>query len=186
MTANHDKTDTLMRVTAGEQRAAEELLPLVYDELRALAARYLRQERGNHTLQATELVHEAYLRMIDQTRVDWKNRAQFFAIAAEMIRRILVDHARRRAAAKRGGAAVRLTLDESMIADTASNVDLLALDAALQDLAALNDRQARIVELRFFGGLSHEETAVALHVAERTVRRDWRLAKAWLGQRLER
>jgi RNA polymerase sigma factor (TIGR02999 family) len=169
---------------AGDEEALERLLPRVYDELRRLARAYLARERPGHTLQPTALVHEAYLRLVDQTRVDWQNRAHFFAIAATSMRRILVSHARRRHAAKRGGAALTLTLDEGLAAAGERDVDLVALDEALAALERLDPRQARIVELRFFAGLTIEETATALEVSPATVKLDWKLARAWLFREL--
>lgn len=177
-----EMTRLLDRVTRGDAAAADALMPLVYNELRALAQSYLLRERADHTLEATALVHEAYIRLVDQRQADWQDRTHFFCMAAEMIRRILVDHARGRAAAKRGGGRRRLTLSEGV--DLADNdeegIDLLALEDAMNELAKHNKRQARVVELRFFGGLSVEETAVALKVSERTVKADWRFARAWL------
>jgi len=150
---------------------------LVYDELRSLAARYLRREKPGNTLQGTALVHEAYMRLIDQTRVQWQNRAHFLGVAAQMIRRILVDHARAKQAAKRGGREVRLSLHESIAAPNAGEVDLVRLDDALADLDRLNPQHARIVELRFFTGLSIEETAEALGISPATVKRGWIVAR---------
>ena len=187
MSSDRKITQTLADVSSGDHCAAAKLMPLVYAELRAVAGRHLRRERKNHTLQATAVVHEAYLKLVDQTRVDWKGKAHFMAVAAEVIRRILVDHARKRGAAKRGGSAARITLSiEDMVAtsDSDSDLDLIAVDDALSELAELNERQARVVELRFFGGLSVEETAYALGVSERTVKGDWRVAKAWLRKRM--
>lgn len=159
-------------------------MPLVYEELRRLAANRLRGERDGHTLQATALVHEAYLRLVDQTRVEWRNRAHFFAIAARMIRRILVDHARRRQADKRGGGNVRVTLDERLVGATAREVDLLALDDAMRALAELDPELAHLVELRFFSGLTIAETAEALEISPATVKREWAAARAWLHRRI--
>ncbi len=181
MTApGRDVTELLVNWSNGDQQALQELTPLVYDELRRLAGRYLRRERPDHTLQSTDLVHEAYLRLIDQRSVRWQNRAHFFAIAAQLIRRILVDHARSRHALKRGAAPLRLTLDEALASSQGHDLDLVALDEALQNLARLDTQQSRIVELRFFGGLSIEETAEALRISPATVKRDWTTAKAWL------
>jgi RNA polymerase sigma factor (TIGR02999 family) len=157
-------------------------MPLVYTELRKLAASYLRVERPDHTLQPTALVHEAYLRLVDQRSVNWQNRAHFFGIAAQMMRRILVDHARRRQAAKRDGATYRLYTSEEEA--TARDPELLALDEALSGLEALDARQARIVELRFFGGLTVEETAEVAGVSPATVKREWRTARAWLAREI--
>ena len=187
MSTKPDITQTLLGLTAGDHRQAEEMLPLVYAELHELAARHLRHERRNHTLQATALVNEAYIRLVDQSRVDWKNKAHFRALAAEMIRRILVDYARKKATAKRGGGAVQVTiaLEDAVAAPAGANeVDLIALDDALRELSELSERQARVVELRFFGGLAVEETAFALQVSQRTIKGDWRVAKAWLRKKL--
>jgi RNA polymerase sigma factor (TIGR02999 family) len=155
-------------------------MPLVYSELRRLASRYLRRERSDHTLQSTALVHEAFLRMVDQKSVRWQNRAHFFGIAAQWIRRILVDHARSRQALKRGASPFLLSLDEAIAASQQRSVDLVALDDALGGLARLDPQQARIVELRFFAGLTVEEAAEVLRVSPATVKRDWTAAKAWL------
>jgi len=169
---------------SGEREALDNLMPIIYDELRRQAAHYLKHEREGHTLQTTALVHEAYVRLIDQNGVRWQNRAHFFAISAELMRRILVDHARKRNAAKRGGDAVRVTLDEVVQGAGQQNLDLIAVDKALTRLAALDAQQARVVELRFFGGLTVEETAEVLGVSERTVKRDWSVAKAWIRRAL--
>ncbi len=168
----------------GDQAALEELMPLVYDELRKVAARHLRRQRPGHTLQTTALVNEAYLRLIDSSRVQWQNRAHFFAVSATLMRRILVDFARERQNLKRGGAAERVSLDEALVVAPERSADLLALDEALNRLAALNPRQAQVVELRYFGGLSEEEAAEALKVSLRTVQRDWNLARLWLYREL--
>jgi RNA polymerase sigma-70 factor (ECF subfamily) len=177
-----DVTRLLLDLSNGRREATDELLPLVYAELRDLAARLLRHERPDHTLQPTALVHEAYLRLVDQRVGTWENRAHFLGIAAQAMRRILVDHARRRATAKRRGA--RVTLDEELSPATGPSVDLLEIDAALERLAALDERQARVVEFRFFGGLNVEETAAALGIGTATVKRDWTLARAWLHREL--
>jgi RNA polymerase sigma-70 factor, ECF subfamily len=182
-----DATAILGSVAAGDRDAAARLMPLVYDELRALAASYLKHERKNHTLQPTAIVNEAYLRLIDQTHADYKSRTHFFAIGAQMVRRVLVDHARKHLAAKRGGGGRRVTLSDAM--DTGlpeQDVDLVALDDALRKLAELDERQCKVVELRFFGGLSVEETAAMLKVSTRTIEQDWRMAKAWLRSQLTR
>ena len=187
MSTDSRLTQTLQKAAGGSNEAVADLMPLVYSELRAIAGNQLQRERRNHTLQATALANEAYLRLVDQADVDWKGRAHFLAVAAEVIRRILVDHARKKGAAKRGGGAaqVTLTLGDALQASGDQNeVDLLALDEAMRDLAALSDRQSRVVELRFFGGLTVEETAYTLGVSERTVKGDWRVAKAWLRKRL--
>lgn len=175
-----DVTQLLVNWNQGDPKALEALTPLVYDELRKLARRYLRRERPDHTLQSTALVHEAYLRMVDQRQVRWQNRAHFFGVAAQIIRRILVDHARAHNADKRGADAVKLPLDEAMAIPEARQIDLVALDDSLNSLASFDLQQGRIVELRFFGGLSIEETAEVLGVSPATVKRDWAMAKAWL------
>jgi RNA polymerase sigma factor (TIGR02999 family) len=168
----------------GDRQALEKLTPLVYQELKRLATRHLRRERREHTLQSTALVHEAWLRLIDQNHVHWQNRAQFFGIAAEMIRRILIDHARNRQAAKRGNGAIKLSLDEALGAPDCRDFDLVALDDALKDLAKLDPKQGQLVELRFFAGLSIEESAEVLGVSPATVKREWAVAKAWLYREL--
>jgi RNA polymerase sigma-70 factor (ECF subfamily) len=157
----------------------------VYEELRHQAARYLRRERPGHTLQTTALINEAYLRLIDAKDIHWQSRAHFFAIAANLMRRVLVDHARRRDADKRGGANLRLTLDESIAVANEVDVDLLAIDQALDRLATIDPQQARVVELRFFSGLTVEETAAALGVSPKTVKRDWSVARAWLRREID-
>jgi RNA polymerase sigma factor (TIGR02999 family) len=177
-------TQLLLAWGKGDQAALEELMPLVYDELRKVAARSLRRQRPGHTLQTTALVNEAYLRLIDSSRVQWQNRAHFFAVSATLMRRILVDFARERQNLKRGGAAERVSLDEALAVAPERGADLLALDEALNRLAALNPRQAQVVELRYFGGLNEEETAEALKVSLRTVQRDWNLARLWLYREL--
>jgi len=169
----------------GDQGAREALIPLVYDELRRLARRYLRRERPDHTLQSAALVNEAYLRLIRQEHPQWQNRAHFFGVAAQLMRHILVDHARNRAAAKRGAGAPRLTLDPDVALPQARDVDLVALDDALNQLAALDPQQSRLVELRFFGGLSIEETSVVLGVSPATVKREWATARAWLQREMK-
>ncbi len=186
MAVSAQTTQILIELSNGEPAAAGRLLPLIYDELRTLAGRYMEQERADHTLQATGLVHEAYLKLIDQSRVDWKNRAHFFAVAAEMIRRVLVDHARGHLAAKRGGAAQRITLSDATDSPQENPIELLDLDEALDELGTLNERHLRVIELRFFGGLSVEESAHVLEVSPQPVRLDWRVARGWLRQRLER
>ena len=163
----------------------DSLMPLVYEELRRQASRYLRKERAGHTLQTTALIHEAYIKLIDQKSVEWQNRAHFFAIASVAMRRILVDHARERHRSKRGGEAENLPLDEALqISANEKSVDLIALDEALNRLAKFDSRQARVVELRYFSGLSNDETAEVLGVSNATVRLDWNLAKAWLKQEI--
>jgi RNA polymerase sigma factor (TIGR02999 family) len=177
-----DITALLKDWSGGDRAALEKLMPAVYEELRRLAAAHLRSERPDHTLQPTALVHEAYLRLADQRSVEWANRAHFFSIAARIMRRILVDHARRRRALKRDGAALRLTLAEAPSEDRGP--ELLALDSALTSLESLDPRQAKIVELRFFGGLSVEETAEAAGISTATVKREWRTARAWLRREI--
>jgi RNA polymerase sigma factor (TIGR02999 family) len=179
-TSPHVVTRLLVDWGNGDQQALEKLTPLVYQELKRLASRYLRRERREHTLQSTALVHEAWLRLIDQKQVQWHNRAQFFGIAAEMIRRILIDHARNRQAAKRGDGAIKLSLDDALATPDRRDLDLIALDDALQDLRKLDPQQSRLVELRFFAGLSIEESAEVLGVSPATVKREWAAAKAWL------
>jgi RNA polymerase sigma factor (TIGR02999 family) len=172
-------TQLLVASSRGDSDALNKLLPMVYDELRRLADRYLKREREDHTLQATALVHEAYLRLVDQN-VPWQNRAHFFGIAAEMMRRILIDHARGLQAAKRGSGGIKLALDEVIDLSDERAADLIALDDALKALAEIDPQKSRIVELRFFAGLSIEETAKVLDIGTATVIRQWRMAKAWL------
>jgi RNA polymerase sigma-70 factor, ECF subfamily len=178
-------TQILEAASQGDAAAADRLLPLVYEELRAQAARYLQRERPDHTLQATALVHEAFLRLVDQTRVQWKGRSHFFAVAAVMMRRVLVNHAKSKHAAKRGDPRLRLTLDEPL-ARSKPGIDLVALDEALQKLAKLDPVQARLVELRFFAGLPVKDAADVLGISERTLHREWTVAKAWLHAELSR
>jgi RNA polymerase sigma factor (TIGR02999 family) len=177
-------TRILRKASDGDDSAVNRLMPLVYDELRALAESYLQRERPDHTLQATALVHEAYVRLIRQEEVEWKSRAHFFAVAAQAIRRILVDHARARQRAKRGGDRQRVRLDEEVALLEGPDLDLLSLDEAMKKLGRLHQRQARIVELRFFGGLSLREVARVLGVSARTVDGDWSMARAWLRREL--
>jgi len=175
----------LLRAWAsGDLQARDELVPLVYHELRKRASGYLRHERPDHTLQATALVHEAFLRLAGQNRVAWQNRGHFYAVAAQMMRRILVDYARERLAVKRPGAALRVTLDESIQAPEGPGADILMLDEALNELSTIDPRQGRIVELRYFGGLSEQEVAEALSVSRATVTREWKRARAWLYHRM--
>ena len=173
-------TQLLIQLRAGNRDAEAKLIPLVYAELRRLAAHYLRGERPEHTLQPTALVHEAYLRLTKIREVDWQSRSHFFAMSANVMRRILVDHARAQQANKREGFRNAISLEEQLVVSPARSSELLALDEALDRLSKLNARQSKIVELRFFGGLSEEETGAALGVSARTVKRDWRVAKAWL------
>jgi RNA polymerase sigma factor (TIGR02999 family) len=179
-------TQLLVQWSRGEQHALDALTPMVYQELRRMARRHLRRERPDHTLESTALVHEAYLRLIDQSNIQWQNRNHFFALVSELIRRILVDYARNRMAAKRGGQNIKLSLDEAIAAPEKKNLDLVALDDALQELAARDPRQSRIVELRYFGGLTLETTADVLGISLATVKRDWLLAKAFLKRELTR
>lgn len=182
-----DVTGLLLAWGRGDSSAADQLMPAVYEELRHQAERAMRREGSEHTLQPTALVHESYLRLVDQRRVAWRNRAHFFAIASTVMRRILVDHARARLTAKRGGGAAPITLAGVADGDGAgaAEVDLLALHDALDRLASLDPEQARLVELRYFGGLTIEETADALGVSPATVKREWALARAWLRRELE-
>jgi RNA polymerase sigma factor (TIGR02999 family) len=173
----------LQRWTGGDSQAREDLVPLVYQELRKRAAAYLRRERPDHTLQPTALVNEAYVRLMGQERVTWINRAQFFGVAAQAMRRILVDHAREREAAKRPGG-IRVTLDEGMRSVPPIDCELLMLDSALQELARIDERQAQIVELKYFGGLSEEEVAAVLSLSRTTITREWQSARAWLYRRM--
>ncbi len=181
-------TVLLNRMSSGSDTAPGKLLELVYDDLRRLAGTYMQNERPDHTLQATALVHEAYMRLVDWKNVSWENRAQFFSVAAEVMRKVLIDHARARQMQKRSGH--KLVLDEAISMPDHRQIDLIALDEALQSLEKLDPRQAKIVELRFFGGLTIEETAYILKVSASTVRREWTFAKAWfqreLGQNRER
>lgn len=178
-------TKILQRWSEGDTRAAEEVLPLVYEELRRIAGRQLRRERGDHTLEATAVVHEAYLRLNGQKGLEWPSRAHFFAFAAHLIRRVLVDHARSRNRAKRGGMMEKVTLAEACHLELPRSPDLLALDEALSNLEAIDPRKAKVVELRFFAGLSLEETADQLAISAETVSREWRRAKAWLYKELQ-
>lgn len=184
---SHRVTALLHEWTGGSSAAMDELLPYVYDELRRRAARYLRHERINHTLQTTALVHEAYLKLVDQKSVDWKDRGHFYAVAAQAMRRVLVDHAKHKHREKRGGSAADLQLDDNLEVPTVeSSVDIQALDEALTRLAGLDPDQERLVELRYFGGLSLEETAEAMNISRATAAREWQMAKAWLHRELTR
>jgi RNA polymerase sigma factor (TIGR02999 family) len=176
----YDVTALLQAWSAGDEAALEKLTPLVYDELRRTAHRYMAQERTGNTLQTTALVNEVYLRLVKASDVNWQNRAHFFAVCARMMRHILTDFARSRGYLKRGGNAGRVTLDEAVLAGCESPADIVALDDALEALNGFDERKSQVVELRFFGGLSVEETAEVLRVSEETVLRDWKLAKAWL------
>lgn len=182
----HDVTQLLHDWSDGDKKAAEQLMPLVYDELRRMARGYLRRERPEHTLQPTALVNEAYLKLVDQRSVNWQNRHHFFGIAAQMMRRVLVDHAREHAAEKRGGLRRKVSLDEAGILTMGERAaELVALDEALRKLAEVFPRKARVVELRFFGGLSVQETAGVLDVSDKTVMREWETAKLWLYREME-
>jgi RNA polymerase sigma factor (TIGR02999 family) len=179
----HEITQLLEEWSSGNQTALDRLYPLVYDELRRLARHYMRREKHGHTLQTTALINEAYVRLVDQKDVHWANRSHFFAISARIMRRILIDHARRNLYAKRGGGAQRVSLDDNAtFADSAS--DLILLDEALRSLAELDPRRSQVVELRYFGGLNNEEIAGVLQISENTVTRDWNMARAWLYQQL--
>ncbi|MDT4955736.1 MAG: hypothetical protein QOJ02_3874 [Acidobacteriota bacterium] len=176
----------LVEWSNGDKPALDKLVPLVHEELRKLAHHYMNQERSDHTLQTTALVNEVYLRLVDQQNARWENRAHFFGIAAQSMRQILVEYARQRGAAKRGGDAQRVELDEAALVSKETDMDLVALDEALRELAAFDERKSRVVELRFFGGMSVDETAEALGVHVNTVVRDWDVAKAWLRRQLKR
>jgi len=178
-------TDLLVHWSEGDQEALNKLIPLVYDELHKLASRYLRRERRDHTLQTTAVVHEAYLKLVNQRDANFENRLHFFAVAAQIMRRILVDYARRHHASKRGGDLYKLSLDEALVTSEEKGADLLALDEALERLAAIDPRQSRVVELRIFAGLTLEETAQALNISPSTVRREWSMAKAWLHRQIK-
>ena len=185
MDRSADITTQLLAWRAGEPSAQESLFPLVYDELRRIAHRQMAGERPDHTLDTTALVHEAYLRLVDQTRVDWTDRTHFYAVAANAMRRVLVDYARRYRTDKRGGAPVRVSLTDGMLVAEQRADTLLAVDAALTELARIDERLSRVVECRFFAGLTEQETAEVLGVTARTVRRDWTKAKGWLHRMLE-
>ena len=180
----HEITQLLAEWSDGNQSALDELYPLVYDELHRLARRYMSRERKGHTLQTTALINEAYVRLVDQKNVHWANRSHFFDISAQIMRRILIDHARRHAYAKRGGGAQQVSLDEAMAVTSDIGAELLRLDEALKMLAEMDSRRSQVVELRYFGGLNNEEIAGVLHVSENTVTRDWNMARAWLYQQL--
>ena len=182
--APENVTNLLVAWGNGDEAARDELMPLVYGELHRLAHQYMNRERPGHTLQTSALVNEAFMRLVDQRDVHWQNRAQFFGLAAQMMRRILVDYARNRQYAKRGGSARQVSLDEAMIVSEERSAEVVALDEALKDLAQFDPRKSQIVELRFFGGLSIDETAEILKVSPGTVMRDWTLAKAWLRKQM--
>jgi RNA polymerase sigma factor (TIGR02999 family) len=183
--SQREVTELLLAWGQGQESALQQLVPLVHQELKRLARRYMAGERPDHTLQTTALVNEAYMRLVDCQRVDWQDRAHFFAISARMMRRILVDYARSRGYQKRGGRAQRITLEEGVPEAPQPRIELMALDEALEALSQLDARKSRVVELRFFGGLSAKETAKVLDVSEDTVLRDWRLAKVWLLRKLD-
>ena len=180
-----DITGLLVAWKKGDDEALEELIPVVYSELRRLARYQLRGERAGHSLQPTALTHEAFLRLFGTRQVSWQNRAHFFAVASQLMRRVLVEHARKRSATKRGGSVTRVTLDEAKTPAEAEDLDILALHEALTQLEKIDPRQCRIVELRYFGGLDTEETAEVLDLSPSTVKRDWRVAKIWLRRALE-
>jgi RNA polymerase sigma factor (TIGR02999 family) len=177
-------TQLLLGWGKGDKEALDQLVPIVYEELRRQAARYLRRERVGHTLQTTALIHEAYLRLVDQKNVQWENRAQFFGIAAQLMRRILVDHARTKKRAKRGGSDIRVSLGEANALARVQDLDVVALNEALERLEQIDEQQSKIVELRFFSGLTVEETAEVLNISPATVKRDWSMAKAWLHREI--
>lgn len=179
-------TQMLKAWSGGDREALDKLIPVVYDQLRRQAASYLRRERVDHTLQASALINEAYLRLIEQHSMNWQNRDQFFAVAAQMMRRILVDHAKGKHREKRGGSMIKVTLGKAMEVEAGSGrgMDLIALDEALKRLGAIDEQQSRIVELRYFSGLSIEQTAKVLNISPATVKRDWRMAKAWLRREI--
>ena len=180
----HEITQLLAEWSDGNQTALDKLYPLVYDELHKMANRYMKRERKDHTLQTTALINEAYVRMVDQKNVHWENRAHFFAISAQIMRRILIDHARRHHYAKRGGGALKVSLDETAMVASDPASDMLLLDEALNRLAEMDPRRGQVVELRYFGGLNNEEIAGVLKISENTVTRDWNMARAWLYQEL--
>lgn len=184
MSSQPNITELLVGYQGGDKEALDQLMPIVYDELRRQAARYLRREQAGHTLQTTALIHEAYVRLVDQRNVQWQNRAHFFGIAAQMMRRILTDHARRRGYGKHGGELRRVRLDDLSDIAAKSDAGIVAVDEALVELKGVDEGLAKIVELRFFGGLEHDEIAAVLGVSNATVRRRFRIAKAWLFRRL--
>ena len=181
---NNDVTRLLVRLTDGDRAAMDELLPAIYGELRRLAGGYFRRERSNHTLAPTALVHEAYMRLVDQTRVEWRSRSHFMGVAATVMRRILVDHARSHGADKRGAGIEKVPLEAAIIAAEERSAQLVAIDTALEELAQVDPQKSRLIELRYFGGLSIEETAEVMGTSVATVNRQWRMAKAWLYGRL--
>jgi RNA polymerase sigma-70 factor, ECF subfamily len=179
-------TSLLNDLAKGDEQAASKLMPLVYSELHRLATNYMRRERVSHTLQATALVNEAYLKLVEQRSIDWKGRAHFFGIAAQIMRRILIDHARAHMRDKRGGGAIAVPLDEALVFAPEQSSELMKLDEALKRLAELDPRQAKVVELRFFGGLTVQQVAEVLGISPKTVKRDWSMAKAWLHGELKK
>lgn len=183
---NADVTELLHRLSEGDKKAENDLMPLIYAELRRVAVAHLRKERADHTLQPTALVHEVYLKLINKANADWKGRTHFFAVASQTMRRILVDYARRKGAEKRGGRQVRLELDDSIQISAQQSMLVTEIDEALERLEQLSPRQAKVVELRFFAGLSEEEIGEVLGVTSRTVKRDWTMARAWLYGELHR
>jgi RNA polymerase sigma factor (TIGR02999 family) len=186
MQSQENVTELLLGWGDGNKEALDRILPIVYDELRKQAARYLRRERVGHTLQTTALINEAYIRLVDQKNVRWQNRAHFFGIAAQLMRRILVDHARAKGRAKRGGSDIRVSLSDANLIAKERDLDVVAVDQALERLAQIDEQQSRVVELRFFGGLTVEETAEVLKISPATVKRDWGMAKAWLHREISR
>ena len=185
-TPPHEITQLLVAWGDGDKQALDKLMPFVYGELRRLARNYMRNQKADHTLQTTALVNEAYLRLIDSDKVRWQNRTHFFAISAQLMRRILVDFARAKNAVKRGGENQKITFDEALPVTSDKEAELLALDEALKELATLNERQAQIVEMRYFGGMNEKEIGEALEISTRTVRRDWSVARAWLFRELSK
>ncbi len=186
MSSTSEVTQLLLNWSDGDKQAVDKLMPLVYDELYRLATSYMRRESSEHTLQSTALVNEAYLKLVDQTRVNWQNRSHFFGIASQVMRRILVDYARRNLAEKRGGNAETISLDDAVIFKREKSSEIIALDEALKSLAKIDERRQKVVELRFFGGLTFEETAEVLDVSKNTVVRDWNFAKAWLYRQIKK
>ncbi len=179
-------TQLLLAWGDGDKQALDRLMPFVYEELRRLAKNYMRNQRSDHTLQTTALVNEAYLRLIDSSQVRWQNRTHFFAISAQLMRRVLVDFARKKKAIKRGGEEQKITFDEALPVSSQKESELIALDEALNELAKMNERQSQIVEMRYFGGMNEKEIAEALNISARTVRRDWSVARAWLYRELNK
>lgn len=185
MKTNSDVTEWLVAWGNGDQEALNKLIPLVYGELHRLAARYMRKENPNHTLQTSALLNEAYIKLVDQKKVRWQNRAHFFGIAAQVMRRVLLDHAKHRARAKRGGNIIKVSLNEDIFLSPERAAELIALDQALNGLAEIDPTKSRIVEMKFFGGLSNEEIAEVENVSTRTIEREWRKAKAWLHREIQ-